>query len=55
MKRILVLGGSGFIGRHVCEKAGQLNCRITVPTRRMLNARTVAAAALGRRHRGRHP
>lgn len=41
MKRILVLGGSGFIGRHVCEKAGQLNCRVTVPTRRMVNARTV--------------
>lgn len=42
MKRILVLGGSGFIGRHVCEKAGQLNCRVTVPTRKMLNARSVA-------------
>lgn len=42
MKRILVLGGSGFIGRHVCEKAGQLNCRVTVPTRRMVNARAVS-------------
>lgn len=42
MKRILVLGGSGFIGRHVCEKAGQLNCRVTVPTRHMVNARSVA-------------
>lgn len=42
MKRILVLGGSGFLGRHVCEKAGQLNCRVTVPTRSMVNARTVA-------------
>lgn len=41
MKRILVLGGSGFIGRHVCEKAGQLNCRVTVPTRSMVNARSV--------------
>jgi len=41
MKRILVLGGSGFIGRHVCEKARQLNCRVTVPTRRMVNARAV--------------
>lgn len=41
MKRILVLGGSGFIGRHVCEKAAQLNCRVTVPTRRMVNARSV--------------
>lgn len=42
MKRILVLGGSGFIGRHLCEKAGQLNCRVTVPTRRMVNARAVS-------------
>ncbi len=42
MKRILVLGGSGFIGRHVCEKAAQLNCRVTVPTRRMVNARSVS-------------
>lgn len=42
MKRILVLGGSGFIGRHLCEKAGQLNCRVTVPTRHIVNARSVA-------------
>ncbi len=41
MKRILVLGGSGFIGRHICEKAGQLNARVTVPTRRMVNARSI--------------
>ncbi len=41
VKRILVLGGSGFIGRHVCEKASQLNCRLTVPTRRMVSARSV--------------
>jgi NADH dehydrogenase len=41
MKRILVLGGSGFIGSHVCEKASALKCRVTVPTRRMVNARAV--------------
>lgn len=41
MKRILVLGGSGFIGRHVCEQASRLNCRITVPTRRRNNAQSV--------------
>lgn len=41
MQRILILGGSGFIGSHVCEKASQLNCRVTVPTRRSVNARSV--------------
>lgn len=41
MKRILVLGGSGFIGSHVCEKASQLRCRVTVPTRRRNTARSV--------------
>ncbi len=41
MKRILVLGGSGFIGSHFCEKATQLNCRVTVPTRRRVNAKSV--------------
>ena len=41
MNRILVLGGSGFIGSHVCEKASQLRCRVTVPTRRLLNAQSV--------------
>ncbi len=41
MKRILVLGGSGFIGRHFCEKAHVLDCRITVPTRRRIHGQTV--------------
>ena len=41
MNRILVLGGSGFIGSHVCEKASQLRCRVTVPTRRLHNAQSV--------------
>jgi uncharacterized protein YbjT (DUF2867 family) len=34
LKKVLVLGGTGFIGRHLCEKASQLHCRLTVPTRR---------------------
>lgn len=38
MKKILILGGSGFIGRHLCEKLARLPCRVTVPTRRRLNA-----------------
>ncbi len=41
MKRILVLGGTGFVGRHLCEKAGQLQCRLTVPTRRLENAKPI--------------
>ena len=41
MKRILVLGGSGFVGRDVCEKAARLNCRVTLPTRRREHARAV--------------
>ena len=31
---VLVLGGTGFVGRHVCEHLARLGCRITVPTRR---------------------
>ena len=41
MKRILVLGGTGFVGRHLLEKAGQLGCRVTLPTRRLANAKPV--------------
>jgi uncharacterized protein YbjT (DUF2867 family) len=32
---VLVLGGSGFIGRHVCEKLAAAGHSITVPTRRL--------------------
>ena len=41
MKKVLVLGGSGFVGRHVCEKLTRLGIRVTVPTRRAVNARDV--------------
>ena len=33
MKNIVVLGGSGFIGRHVCEALNRAGVRMTVPTR----------------------
>ena len=33
-QRVLVLGGSGFVGRHVCEQLARLGWHITVPTRR---------------------
>jgi uncharacterized protein YbjT (DUF2867 family) len=38
MKKILVLGGTGFVGRHLCEKLAESNCRATVLTRRRANA-----------------
>jgi len=45
VKRILVLGGSGFVGRHLCEKAvqlnGEFNTRLTVPTRRAASAKHI--------------
>lgn len=41
MKKVLVLGGSGFVGRHVCEQLNRLGIRVTVPTRRAVNAKQV--------------
>ena len=38
MKNILVLGGTGFVGAHVCEKLVREGWRVTVPTRRRANA-----------------
>ena len=38
MKQVLVLGGTGFVGSHVCEKLTRLDWRITLPTRRSANA-----------------
>ena len=39
MKKVLILGGSGFVGRHVCEKLVEQNISATVLTRRRSNAR----------------
>lgn len=33
MSNILVLGGTGFVGRHVCEQLQRAGHRMTVPTR----------------------
>jgi uncharacterized protein YbjT (DUF2867 family) len=41
MRNILVLGGTGFIGRHVCEKLQRQGWAITVPTRRTFHAAPV--------------
>ncbi len=37
--RVLVLGGSGFVGRHVLERLVRRGARVTVPTRRLDAAR----------------
>ena len=39
MKKILILGGTGFVGRHLCEKLAEGDYRTTVLTRRRTNAR----------------
>lgn len=41
MKNVLVLGGTGFVGAHVCEKLVRAGWKLTVPTRRWVNARPV--------------
>jgi NADH dehydrogenase len=40
-KNILVLGGTGFVGRHLCEKLQRDGWSVTVPTRRAVNAQSV--------------
>jgi uncharacterized protein YbjT (DUF2867 family) len=41
MKKILILGGTGFVGHHLCEKLTQLQWRVTVPTRHEAKARDI--------------
>jgi uncharacterized protein YbjT (DUF2867 family) len=41
MRNVLVLGGTGFVGRHVCEKLQRQGWTITVPTRRAIHAAPV--------------
>ncbi len=41
LQKVLVLGGSGFVGRHVCEKLVRRMVQVTVPTRRLRNAAQV--------------
>jgi uncharacterized protein YbjT (DUF2867 family) len=45
LKQILVLGGSGFVGRSVCEKlaAALPSTRLVVPTRRLKHAQHLRA------------
>jgi NADH dehydrogenase len=39
MKNVMLVGGTGFVGAHVCEKLVRQGWRVTVPTRRRSNAR----------------
>lgn len=39
--RVLVLGGTGFVGRQVCEQLARLGWHTTVPTRRAAHAASV--------------
>lgn len=39
MKNILVLGGAGFVGLHVCEKLAREGWNITLATRRRIHTR----------------
>lgn len=41
MKNIMVLGGTGFVGAHVCEKLVRQGFNVTVPTRRRIHAQRV--------------
>lgn len=41
MKNVLLLGGSGFVGRHVCEQLARAGWHVTVPTRRAAHAAAV--------------
>jgi len=40
-QRVLVLGGTGFVGRHVCEQLVRAGHWVTVPTRRASRAASV--------------
>lgn len=41
MKNIIVPGGTGFVGAHVCEKLVREGWQVTVPTRRRVNAQAI--------------
>jgi len=38
MEKVLIFGGSGFVGSQLCEKLNEVSCRVTVATRRASHA-----------------
>ena len=45
MKKVLLTGGSGFLGRHVAEAARQRGCEVFAPSRRQLDLESADAAS----------
>ena len=39
MQKILILGGTGFVGSHLCAKLADISCRATIVTRRRASAK----------------
>jgi uncharacterized protein YbjT (DUF2867 family) len=52
MQKILVLGGSGFVGQHVCEKLARLQWPVSVPTRQVAHAKHLQMLPLVTLHEG---
>ncbi len=46
MKRVLVLGGTGFVGRQVCARLAARGWEVTVPTRQPAQARALQVLPL---------
>jgi NADH dehydrogenase len=46
MNKILVLGGTGFVGRHLCKELARLEYSVTVPTRNISKAQAVQSVPL---------
>ncbi len=38
MNKVLLLGGTGFVGTHVCEKLARAKLQVTLPTRQLSHA-----------------
>ena len=46
MKKALILGGTGFVGRHLCARLAEAGFWLTVPTRQTAHAGTGPAATV---------
>ncbi|MBV5276512.1 NAD(P)H-binding protein [bacterium] len=41
LKKVLLIGGSGFVGGWIANRLGESGIRVTIPTRRRENARSL--------------